>query len=562
MREGEVFAGYTIDRQLGRGGMGAVYLARHPRLPRRIALKLLNEELFSDKELRARFEREADLVAQLDHPNIVTVYDRGADDGRLWISMHYVDGVDAATVDPRTLPPTRAVQIVAETAKALDFAHSRGVLHRDVKPANILLANGGNGQERVFLTDFGIARIAGEANRLTQTGTFTATLAYASPEQLTGADMDGRSDQYSLACTLYWLLTGSAPYESTHPATVIQGHLQRQPPPVSTARAGLPPALDAVLARAMAKRPADRFASCSEFAEAARRALAGESPHRSAPHIPYPSAPNASAAPGPAPHASAPSIPGTPAIGPGHPSFPQHIHGHPPQQSPIPPGAFAYPPMRPRRRSYVGLWIGLSMMLIIAVVAGIGTWVAIANRDTTPPQRDIEEMRLAFPNLLPPGEVPAGQTWAQGRGFGDMGCSATVMNDRSRLHWTFIHGAAPDMGKPTAYWDCYYAGSYMIPEDIIRWPQMRVFRYKSASEVQQVIQGLGASPVEQDLNNNGRQYSNVKAGSEPTSSPRIATIFPNDPKRENLLIYSYGLGASNDPSMDQLLDWWRKLPID
>ncbi|WP_280198412.1 serine/threonine-protein kinase [Nocardia cyriacigeorgica] len=268
MREGEVFAGYTIDRQLGRGGMGAVYLARHPRLPRRIALKLLNEELFSDKELRARFEREADLVAQLDHPNLVTVYDRGADDGRLWISMHYVDGVDAATVDPHALPPQRAVQIVAETAKALDFAHSRGVLHRDVKPANILLANGGNGQERVFLTDFGIARIADEANRLTQTGTFTATLAYASPEQLTGADMDGRSDQYSLACTLYWLLAGSAPYESTHPATVIQGHLQRQPPPVSTARAGLPPSLDAVLARAMAKRPADRFASCSEFAEA------------------------------------------------------------------------------------------------------------------------------------------------------------------------------------------------------------------------------------------------------------------------------------------------------
>ncbi|WP_336623349.1 serine/threonine-protein kinase [Nocardia mangyaensis] len=275
MRDGEIFAGYAIERQLGRGGMGEVYLAKHPRLPRLTALKLLNQELFSDSEVRARFEREADLVARLEHPNIVTVFDRGAEDGRLWISMQYIDGIDAATVDPRTLPPARAVQIVAETAKALDFAHSGNVLHRDVKPANILLAHGRDGQERVYLTDFGIARVVDDAGRLTQTGSFTATLAYASPEQLTGAAMDGRSDQYSLACTLYWLLTGAVPFESTHPAAVIQGHLQQSPPPVTAVRPGLPGALDAVLARAMAKRPADRFASCAEFAEAAKQALTG-----------------------------------------------------------------------------------------------------------------------------------------------------------------------------------------------------------------------------------------------------------------------------------------------
>ncbi|MBF6425652.1 protein kinase [Nocardia cyriacigeorgica] len=560
MREGEVFAGYTIDRQLGRGGMGAVYLARHPRLPRRIALKLLNEELFSDKELRARFEREADLVAQLDHPNIVTVYDRGADDGRLWISMHYVDGVDAATVDPHALPPQRAVQIVAETAKALDFAHSRGVLHRDVKPANILLANGGNGQERVFLTDFGIARIADEANRLTQTGTFTATLAYASPEQLTGADMDGRSDQYSLACTLYWLLAGSAPYESTHPATVIQGHLQRQPPPVSTARAGLPPSLDAVLARAMAKRPADRFASCSEFAEAARRALAGEDLHRSAPHASHSSAPHPSPARGSAPHVSAPSVPGAPAMGPGHSSFPQHIHGHP-QQGPIPTRPFAYPPVQPRR-SKVGWIVGLCLILVIVVVAGIGTAVAIVNREKTPPQQYLEQMRLAFPDLLPPGEIPAGQTWGQGKGFDGMDCNAQVLGEGYDLHWYFINNPAPDMGDPTAYWECGYTNSYMFPEDHIRWPDVRIFHYESASDVQRVLQGLGALPMEEDLNNNGKRYSNTKVGSEPKSAPRIATTFPNDPERANLLVYSFGLGGSNDPSMDQLLEWWKKLPLD
>lgn len=274
MRDGASFAGYAIERRLGRGGMGAVYLARHPRLPRWTALKLLNEDLFSDHELRARFEREADLVARLDHPNIVTVFDRGAVDGRLWISMQYVDGIDAAAVDARTLPPDRAVQIVGKIAEALDFAHGRGVLHRDVKPANILLERASDGRERVYLTDFGIARALGDAGRLTRTGSFTATLSYASPEQLTGAPMDGRPDQYSLACTLYWLLTGSVPFGSEHPALVIQGHLQHRPPPVSALRPGLPAGLDPVLERAMAKVPAERFASCAAFAAAARHALA------------------------------------------------------------------------------------------------------------------------------------------------------------------------------------------------------------------------------------------------------------------------------------------------
>ncbi len=145
MQPGSVFAGYQIERRLGRGGMGSVYLAKHPRLPRRTALKLLNPDLFDDKETRARFEREADLAAQLDHPNIVTVYDRGAEDGQLWISMQYIDGVDAASLDPNTLPVLRAVQIIADTAQALDFAHSMGVLHRDVKPANILLSTAHTG---------------------------------------------------------------------------------------------------------------------------------------------------------------------------------------------------------------------------------------------------------------------------------------------------------------------------------------------------------------------------------------------------------------------------------
>ncbi|WP_433575960.1 protein kinase domain-containing protein [Nocardia brasiliensis] len=293
LTSGEVFAGFTIEKMLGQGGMGSVYLARHPRLPRQTALKLLNRELFTDVEVRARFEREADLAAQLDHPNIVQVYDRGTEDDQLWISMQYVDGVDAATVNPQSLPPERAVQIIEGVADALDYAHGMGVLHRDVKPANIMLArSGGGNRERVFLTDFGIARLREDSTHLTQTGMFTATLAYASPEQMTGAHLDHRSDQYSLACALFWLLTGIAPFDAPAPADIIRGHLQLPPPSAAARRAGLSPAVDAVIAVAMAKRPDHRFASCADFAAAARQALSGQ-----VPPLPYTPAPTVVAQP-------------------------------------------------------------------------------------------------------------------------------------------------------------------------------------------------------------------------------------------------------------------------
>ncbi|MFD4353341.1 protein kinase [Nocardia sp. NPDC058518] len=276
---GEVFAGFTIEAMLGQGGMGTVYLARHPRLDRLTALKLLNRDLFADERVRARFEREADLAAGLDHPGIVTVYDRGTEGEQLWISMQYVDGIDAATVDPMALPPERAVQIIEGVADALDYAHGRGVLHRDVKPANILLARSTGGQgERVFLTDFGIARLRADSTHLTQQGMFTATLAYASPEQMTGAELDHRSDQYSLACSLYWLFTGLAPFDSADPNEIIRGTLYAPPPPLALRRAGLPPIMDAVLAAAMAKHPAARFDSCVAFAKAARQALTSKTP--------------------------------------------------------------------------------------------------------------------------------------------------------------------------------------------------------------------------------------------------------------------------------------------
>ncbi|WP_458688124.1 serine/threonine-protein kinase [Nocardia tengchongensis] len=356
MRSGDVFAGYVIERELGRGGMGSVYLAKHPRLPRMTALKLLNQEMFSDDEIRARFIREADLVARLDHPNIVTVYDRGDEGEQLWISMQFIDGVNASSISPGTLPPLRAVQIITETAKALDYAHGLNVLHRDVKPANILLARSSSktgSSERVYLTDFGIARLRDDTGHLTQTGTVTATLAYASPEQLTGASLDGRSDQYSLACTLFQLLTGAVPFEGTSPAAVIRGHLQQPPPPASPLRQALPRAIDAVLTKALAKRPADRYRSCVEFATAAERALAAPAtpapprpptpahpqpvvaprpptpahprPVIQRPPTPTPSTPRPLVGPGPAYANQNPAYPAPPTSGPSYPN--QQVSG-------------------------------------------------------------------------------------------------------------------------------------------------------------------------------------------------------------------------------------------
>ncbi|QLY32884.1 serine/threonine-protein kinase [Nocardia huaxiensis] len=275
LRAGEVFAGYVIERELGRGGMGSVYLAQHPRLPRRTALKLLNRELFDDTEIRARFDREADLVARLEHPHIVPVYDRGIEGDRRWISMRYIDGCDAASLEPLEVAPDRALRIITSVAQALDFAHRNDVLHRDVKPANILLERD-VAEERVYLADFGIARLRDDSARLTQTGTVTATLAYAAPEQLAGLPVDHRCDQYALACTLYWLLTGTTPFAGDNAPAIIAGHLHREPPPLNTFRR-LPPALDAVLARGLAKNPAARFDSCAEFAAAARQAAGGVS---------------------------------------------------------------------------------------------------------------------------------------------------------------------------------------------------------------------------------------------------------------------------------------------
>lgn len=274
---GTTFAGYQVEGVLGQGGMGTVYLARHPRLPRSVALKLLNREVSTDRELVRRFEREADVVAQLEHPGIVGVFDRGAEDGHLWIAMQYIRGTDAASWKSAGQPPATVVRLLSETASALDYAHSRGVLHRDIKPANILIAEADEFREaHAVLTDFGIARLTDANNtKITATGTFTATLAYGSPEQLSGEDVDHRTDQYSLACTLFAMLAGQPPYASTNPGQVVMGHIAQPVPQLTGFRADLPTAINAVVERAMAKSRDERFATCGEFTAAAAAALEG-----------------------------------------------------------------------------------------------------------------------------------------------------------------------------------------------------------------------------------------------------------------------------------------------
>lgn len=271
---GTVVAGYTVEGVLGAGGMGTVYRARNPSLPRSDALKVLSAELSQDPQFRARFTREAELAATLDHPNIVTVYNRGeTEQQQLWIAMQYVAGTDAdAEIREGKMTPARAVHITTEVAKALDYAHRRQLLHRDVKPANFLLT--ADDEERVFLADFGIARALDEAVGLTQTGMVMASVAYAAPESLGGLPVDHRADIYSLGCSLYRMLVGKSPFtRSGGMAAMVAAHLSEPPPRVTDARPDLPPAIDAVIAKALAKDPDARYQSARELAAATRDAL-------------------------------------------------------------------------------------------------------------------------------------------------------------------------------------------------------------------------------------------------------------------------------------------------
>jgi serine/threonine protein kinase, bacterial len=255
----------------GLGGWARSDLAQHPRSPRRDAIKILGNDVSADDDYRQRFIREADLAAKLWHPNIVRVNDRGEFEGQLWIAMDFVDGADAAGLlrdrYPAGMSVDEVVAIIAAIAGALDYAHQHDLLHRDVKPANILLTNSADSDQRILLEDFGIARTIGDISGLTATNMTIGTLPYAAPEQLTDEPIDGRADQYALAATAFHLLTGSPLFPHSNPAVVISRHLSAPPPLLADTRPQLT-ALDPVRAVALTKDPADRFARCADFARA------------------------------------------------------------------------------------------------------------------------------------------------------------------------------------------------------------------------------------------------------------------------------------------------------
>src|SRR3954447_18440080 len=267
---GSEFAGHRIDGIAGRGGMGVGYLATHLALNRRVALKLIAPDLAADEGFRTRFKQESMTAASIDHPNVIPIYHAGEEEGQLYITMRYVDGTDlrALIAQRGKLDATTTAQIVSQVAAALDAAHAHGLVHRDVKPANVLIA-GGDGEQHAYLTDFGLTKHAESQSGMTKTGMFVGTLDYIAPEQLQGGQLDARADVYALGCVLYQALTGNVPYpRDTEPAK-IWAHMSEPPPSVVQTVGDVPPQFEDVVQRAMAKDPNDRYLSAGDLGRAA-----------------------------------------------------------------------------------------------------------------------------------------------------------------------------------------------------------------------------------------------------------------------------------------------------
>ena len=272
---GTQFAGYVIEGVAGQGGMGIVYRARQLRPSRIVALKVISPQLVSDSDFRERFAHESEIAASIEHSNVIPVYDVGEERNLLYIAMRYVEGTDLRAVlsAEGRLAPQRAVNILVELAAALDAAHAHGLVHRDVKPGNLLIAREGE-REHVYLTDFGLAKLAASVGP-TRTGTFVGTLDYAAPEQLKGQRVDARTDVYAAGCVLYQMLTGRVPFPHEHEAAIMWAQISAQPPSVRELVPSLPEELDAVIARAMAKNPDDRYPSAGDLARDAIAAAEG-----------------------------------------------------------------------------------------------------------------------------------------------------------------------------------------------------------------------------------------------------------------------------------------------
>src|SRR4051794_17858662 len=264
---GAEFGAYRIESVAGQGGMGVVYRATQLGLDRAVALKVITPAFAHDEEFRARFQRESKLAASIEHPNVIPVYEAGQQDGTLFLAMRYVDGTDLKTLLNREgrIEPIRAARFVSQIANALDAAHAAGLVHRDVKPANALLA----AQDHVYLTDFGLTKRAASGSAMTKTGQMVGTVDYVAPEQVEGGSVDARTDVYSLACVLYHLVTGEVPFDKPTEMAKLFAHVHDDPPRPSEMVQGLPDEVDEVVARGMAKSPSDRFLSAGDLGRAA-----------------------------------------------------------------------------------------------------------------------------------------------------------------------------------------------------------------------------------------------------------------------------------------------------
>ena len=360
--QGEPFGRYRLVELLGRGGMGEVWKAYDTSTDRVVAVKLLREDLADDEQFQQRFRREARAAAALTEPHVVPIHNFGDIDGRLYVDMRLIHGHDLDTMlRDGPLDPQRAVGITAQVASALNAAHQTGLVHRDVKPSNILVAD----KDFAYLIDFGIARTAADKG-LTNTGTTVGTWAYMAPERFTSGEVDARSDVYALACVLHQALTGEKPFRGPSMQQQLTGHLLTPPPRPSAVRSSVPVALDDVIAKGMAKEPGDRFASTMDLARAATAAVAKPVvPHRVAPPprpVPVPRPPRPAPRPQPRPVAPPPPPPRAAFVTP------------PPTPRPSP------PPAQPRWRRPVTLVSAVAVLVVVAVVIA----VAVSGGDEPP----------------------------------------------------------------------------------------------------------------------------------------------------------------------------------
>ena len=400
---GDEFAGYQLRAVLGRGGMSVVYQAENRRLGSDVALKVLAPELATDDAFRARFLEESRTAASLNHPNVIPIYDTGSSDGLLYIAMRFVSGTDMRQMVKKRgrLLPETALFLLGQAARALDAAHRKGLVHRDVKPGNLLIERGSDDEDpdHVYLTDFGITKHLMSRSGLTSTGQFLGTIDYVAPEQIRGTVVHGQADQYSLGCVLYECLTGRVPFEKDLDAAIIFAHVEEHPTAPSLLRPDLPLAVDEVFAQVLAKEPGDRYGSCREFIDAARGAFGLPA---TGPHTSYGSGNSAMAvlpaSPATEPVSSAAAAPGgRPRQGntmavirpwadqavPGQAIPGQAIPGQTGTPGGAPPSAGRAGP--PRRWFRQPGWIA-ALTALVLVAAGAGTWVLVKDHSVGKPR--------------------------------------------------------------------------------------------------------------------------------------------------------------------------------